>query len=187
MAKNGFVGINRNTPLAGLHIKGVASSFDAHLRLESAVGGDYGNILYDGSMKFRTFGVGDEYQWRNSLNAINMRLQDNGDLIILGVLTESSDARLKKNINPLQNSLTKIMSLNGYQYNWIDPNRSGLLQTGVLAQEIEQQMPELVKTDKDGMKSVNYNGITPYLIESVKELKLEIESLKDEIKKLKSR
>jgi hypothetical protein len=81
---DGFIGINQPTPLAGLHIKGVEASFDSHIRLETFGGGEYGNILYDGHMKFRNFGAGDEYQWRNSTNNIRMRLFDTGDLTVSG-------------------------------------------------------------------------------------------------------
>ncbi|MBK8829387.1 MAG: hypothetical protein IPN60_00745 [Saprospiraceae bacterium] len=78
---SGNTGINTNAPQAGLHIKGVASSFDAHLRLETAGSGtDYVNILYDGNTKFRNFGVEDNFQWRNSANNIRLLLQDDGDL-----------------------------------------------------------------------------------------------------------
>jgi len=109
-----------------------------------------------------------------------MTLTSLGNLFIDGVLTQSSDIRLKKNITPLQNSLDKIALLNGYQYNWIDASRGNALQSGVLAQEVEKQMPELVSTDAEGDKSVNYNGLIPYLIESVKELKQQIQELKKE-------
>ncbi len=99
--KNAKTGINIEYPLAGLHIKGVESSFDAHIRLETAGGGtDYANILYDGNMKFKTFTAGDEYQWRNSANNTTMTLEDAGNLYIdgnLGVGTTSPGAKMKVN------------------------------------------------------------------------------------------
>lgn len=116
-----------------------------------------------------------------------MFLDTIGNLTIAGVLTQSSDARLKRNIRPLQNSLQKIMSLTGYNYNWIDEARDKKLQTGMLAQEVEKQMPELVAEDADGNKSVNYSALIPYLIESVKELKNENEQLCTEMAELKRR
>jgi hypothetical protein len=168
--KNAKIGINVETPLAGLHIKGIESTYDAHIRLETAGGGtDYANILYDGNMKFRTFTAGDEYQWRNSANNTRMTLQDDGDLFIDGLLTQSSDRRLKKEIKPIHDGLDKVLLLQGYHYHWNDPGRDSSLQTGVIAQEIEKIIPELVTTDEDGMKGVNYIGIIPYLIESHKE------------------
>jgi hypothetical protein len=82
--KNAKTGINTSAPVAGLHIKGIDSSWDSHIRLVTAGGEDYGNILYDGDMKFRTFGADDEYEWRNSASTINMRLTDDGDLSLAG-------------------------------------------------------------------------------------------------------
>ncbi|HQW03057.1 MAG TPA: hypothetical protein PLR30_11295, partial [Saprospiraceae bacterium] len=78
---SGNTGINTNAPQAGLHVKGVAASFDAHLRLETTgAATEYVNILYDGNTKFRNSGADDNYQWRNSTNSIRLLLQDDGDL-----------------------------------------------------------------------------------------------------------
>jgi hypothetical protein len=186
IAKNGETGINvaNGMPAAALHIKGTSATFDAHLRLETAgANTEYCNILYDGNTKFRNFGVGDEYQWRNAANSTIMRLQENGNLTINGLFT-SSDKRLKEKITPLQNSLQKITSLGGYSYFWKDPNRSPNLQAGVMAQQVEAIMPELVTTDEAGTKAVNYNGLIPYLIEAIKELKKENEALKTKMEQL---
>ncbi len=183
--RNGKIGIGDIVPQATLHIKGLEPTFDAHIRLETFGGTEYMTMLYDGSTKFRNFGIGSEFQWRNAGNTITMRLLPTGDLGINGSLSQNSDERLKTNIHPLQNSLQKIISLNGYHYNWIEATRDKKLQTGILAQEIEKQMPELVTADDNGTKSVNYNGIIPYLIEALKELKTENEAMKKEIKMLK--
>ena len=102
-------------------------------------------------------------------------------MTIAGTLTQNSDARLKKNIQPLQNSLQKILSLGGYQYNWKENYRDKSLQTGLLAQQVEQQMPELVKEDKEGIKSVNYSGMVPYLVEALKEQQQKFEKLEKEL------
>lgn len=186
--KNSKTGINTATPLAGLHIVAVDNSFDQSIRLESTLGpSSYCNILYDGSLKFRTSEASASYQWRDNTNNTRMTLSSTGNLSIDGVLTQNSDMRLKKNITPLQNSLVKISNLNGYQYNWTDATRGTALQAGVLAQEVEKQMPELVSRDAEGDKAVNYNGLIPYLIESVKELKQEIEQLKRENEILKAK
>ncbi len=182
--KNAKTGINTSTPEAGLHIKGIDASWNSHIRLETAGGGDYGNILYDGNMKFRNFGAGDEYQWRNSAGNTRMTLFDNGDLTIAGTLTTGSDARLKKDIKPIHNALAIISGINGYTYQWVDESRGSLLQSGVIAQEIEASLPHLVRTDEDDEKSVNYIGMVPYLIEAVKDLKKENEELKKLVEKL---
>jgi hypothetical protein len=111
----------------------------------------------------------------------------NGDAWLQGTLTQASDARLKKNINPLENALEKIIRLNGYHYNWIDSSSTTKLQTGVLAQEVQPGMPELVNTETNGELSVNYTGLIPYLIESIKELKKQNDQLQLQIDLLKKK
>jgi hypothetical protein len=111
----------------------------------------------------------------------------NGDAWLQGTLTQASDARLKKNINPLENALEKITRLGGYHYNWIDTSSTTKIQTGVLAQEVQTVIPELVNSDDNGELSVNYNGLIPYLIESIKELKQQNEALQKQIDLLKQK
>ena len=183
--RNGKMGIGDIVPMATLHIKGLEPTFDAHIRLETYGGTDYMNMVYDGSTKFKNFGTGDEFQWRNAANSILLRLFETGNMTLSGTLTQNSDARLKTNISPVKNALNKLDNLQGYHYNWKDTISDKTLQTGLLAQEVEQQMPELVLTDEDGIKSLNYIGLIPYLIEGMKELKKENQLLKEEIKKIK--
>jgi hypothetical protein len=187
VTKNARTGINVANGLPGalLHLKAFESNFDMHIKLEDQNSADYAAIVYDGDMKFKNFGANDSYLWRDATNATRMHLTSTGNLSIDGTLSQSSDARLKTNIIPLQNSLQKITSLTGYNYNWIDEGRDKKIQTGILAQEVEKQMPGLVAEDANGNKSVNYNGLIPYLIESVKELKRENEKLKAEMETLR--
>lgn len=118
----------------------------------------------------------------NSTSNELFRIQGNGDAILQGTLTQVSDERFKKNIQPLENSLEKVTQLNGYTYNWKDETRNHGIQTGVLAQELQQVYPGLVKTENNGYLSVNYIGLIPVLLEAVKELKKEIDELKREKK-----
>ncbi len=107
-----------------------------------------------------------------------------GDLIVTGNLsTNTSDHRLKKDIQPLgNNTLKKIAQIGGYSYFWRKeefPQKhfSESQQIGLIAQELEEQFPALVKTGDDGFKSVNYNGFTAVLLEAVKELNAKVEKL----------
>jgi len=109
----------------------------------------------------------------------------NGNMGIAGAYSTFSDAGLKRNIHPLKNALTKITAVNGYQYYWKSDKADHGLQTGILAQEIAVHMPELVTKSLKGNLMVNYNGLTPYLIEAVKELKIENEALKNDVEILK--
>ena len=95
-------------------------------------------------------------------------------------LTETSDRRLKTNIQPLQNALDNTLKLRGVSYNWADVNKTQDNQIGVIAQEVEKLYPEFVHTDEEGMKSVNYSQMVAVLIEAVKELNTKIENLEAE-------
>jgi len=112
------------------------------------------------------------------------------------IVAFSSDKRLKENINPIENPLEKIDKLSGFTFNWnetanklagFDRNQS---MVGVFAQDVESVLPEAVKRapfDNDGSDgslsgenylTVQYEKLVPLLIESIKELKAEIEELK---------
>lgn len=113
----------------------------------------------------------------NRTNALT--LLKNGNLTIAGNLTQNSDARLKRNIQPITGVMDKIRQLTGYHYNWATHySDNEELNTGLLAHEIEKVMPELVREDGNGIKSVNYNGMIPYLLEAIKTLQTEVEMLK---------
>ena len=86
--------------------------------------------------------------------------------------TAVSDRTLKENIQPLQSSLDKILSLDGVEYDWKDQQKYGQRhQIGLIAQDLEKIYPEVVVTDfKTGLKSVAYDHLIAPLIESIKEL-----------------
>ena len=101
--------------------------------------------------------------------------------VTAGSYLYSSDQRLKKNIRPLTHALDKIQHLNGVRFTW---KKNDVKDIGVIAQNVETVVPELVKTDKDGMKSVAYGNLTALLIEAVKEQQKQIEDLKKQVAKL---
>ncbi len=107
----------------------------------------------------------------------------NGDLTVGGTVTASSvnqtsDVRLKKDIQTLDNALGNILKMRGVSYNWKTDESNENPQIGVIAQEVEKIYPEFVHTDESGMKSVNYAQMTAVLIEAVKALNIEIQELK---------
>lgn len=113
-----------------------------------------------------------------------MRLNGNGNLSIAGTLTQNSDQRLKKDIKPISGALKTIEQLNGFYYNWKEEaHRSKERQIGFIAQEVEKVLPELVREDDEGYKSLNYSGIVPVLVEAVKELKKDNDKLRELLKK----
>jgi hypothetical protein len=104
----------------------------------------------------------------------------------------TSDARYKTNIETIEDPLDKIMGINGVRYNWNsdeypEMNFDDQTHLGVLAQEVEKVLPELVFTDENGYKSVSYEKLTPVLIEAVKEQQEEIEKYIDKINEQENR
>jgi hypothetical protein len=95
-----------------------------------------------------------------------------------------SDRRLKKNITPINNPLTLLEEINGVYFNWKEGSDESR-QVGVIAQEVEKVLPEVVSTDDDGYKSVDYGKISALLVEAVKELKKQNERLQEENRKIK--
>jgi len=105
-------------------------------------------------------------------------LDVNGDIRASGDVIAFSDIRVKENITTIENALDKVKKLRGVEYNKIDnPERS----IGVIAQEIEEVIPEVVREDNEGMKSVAYGNITAVLIEAIKEQQKQIEELKNQL------
>jgi hypothetical protein len=110
-------------------------------------------------------------------------LTTDGNLTATGFVQANSDIKLKKNIKTIENALDKVCQLRGVEYDRIDKESHEI---GVIAQEVEEVFPDLVKENEDGIKSVAYGNLVAALIESVKELKEEITELKSEIAQLKS-
>jgi hypothetical protein len=99
-----------------------------------------------------------------------------GNLTIDGELSATSDERRKSNIVTVDSALAKVESMRGVYFNRND--REGR-HVGVIAQEIQKVLPEVVSEDDDGYLSVSYGNIVGVLIEAIKELKQEIEELKN--------
>jgi hypothetical protein len=97
------------------------------------------------------------------------------------VSSSSSDRRQKTNIKNLDNALDKVLTLDGVEYDWNEmaaAHRVGKHDVGVIAQQVEEVLPDAIDYREDGMMAVRYERIIPLLIESIKELKSEIDELK---------
>jgi hypothetical protein len=100
-----------------------------------------------------------------------------------------SDQRWKTNIKPIQNALDNVLKMQGVTYYWKvdeypDKHFPKGEQIGFIAQEIEKVYPQVVLTDKDGYKSVDYSRLTPILVEAIKEQQKIIEELQKVIQQL---
>ena len=98
-----------------------------------------------------------------------------GSVYATGDVTAYSDESLKTNIKTIDGALGKVESIRGITFDRIN---DGSTSTGVVAQELEAVLPEAVKTDAHGLKSVAYGNITGLLIEAVKELSAQVAELK---------
>lgn len=99
----------------------------------------------------------------------------------------ASDERWKKDIKVLDSALTKVLMMNGVQYNWRrdefpDKNFPAGLQIGLIAQQIEKIAPQLVTTDSEGYKAVEYANMVAFLIEAIKEQQKIIDAQQNQLK-----
>ena len=96
-----------------------------------------------------------------------------------------SDKRFKTNIRQLKNCVSKVERLTGVEYTLKKDENKERKHLGVIAQEIEKSLPNLVLTEKDDMKSVKYEQMIPILLEAIKELNHRVDVLNTKVKKLK--
>ncbi|TGE24310.1 hypothetical protein E5K00_03590 [Hymenobacter aquaticus] len=106
-----------------------------------------------------------------------------GNICASGGLNCASDGRYKRDVVPVQGALASVLKLRGVTYYWKQaafPEKQfeARRQLGFIAQEIEPYYPEMVTTDADGYKSVDYSRLTPVLVEALKEQQQQIEALK---------
>jgi hypothetical protein len=92
----------------------------------------------------------------------------------------SSDARLKTDIRPLNNALDTVLSLQGKQYRLIDEavNQTDI---GLIAQDVEKVLPQIVSQSEDGYKAIDYQSLTAVLIEAMKEQQGQMTSQQEQI------
>ena len=110
------------------------------------------------------------------IDALTFDMSEAGAATFNNNVTAFSDERLKDNIETLEDGLTKVEQLRGVTY-----TRDGRENIGVIAQEVEKILPEIVKTadDEMGTKSVDYSRITAVLIEAIKELSAKVKELEN--------
>jgi hypothetical protein len=138
------------------------------------------SLAIDGNVQFGSLGVG------TAASGTTGEIRATNDITAY----YSSDKRLKTNIQPIQDPLTKLQKIGGYTFEWI-PNKDIHSHTGndigVIAQEIEEVLPEVTTTRENGYKAVKYEKLTAYLIECVKEQQFHIQQLEDRLVKLEKK
>jgi hypothetical protein len=103
----------------------------------------------------------------------------------IGDITAFSDARVKTNIEVIDNPLERLSKVRGVTFNRTDLDNKDKRYAGVIAQEMREALPEVVTEDGNGELSVSYGNTVSLLIESIKAQQAQIEDLKLEVKKLR--
>ena len=112
-------------------------------------------------------------------------VQITGALAVDGNITAyySSDINLKDNIRPIESALFKVQQINGVTFDWNE--KSSKIQqdkghdVGLIAQEVEKVLPEVVVLRPDGIMAIQYEKVVPLLVESIKELTKRVEELEN--------
>jgi hypothetical protein len=184
----GNVGIGTTDPGAKLHVAG-NMKIDGANTLEFGAG-VVGKEVNAGKIGYGTFSGGTSLDIIGAGTGSNrvVRVYAESGLGVSGPVNASSfnnnsDARFKNHVRPIGSALSSVLALCGVRYEWnalgvAHGGRAGAPQVGLIAQELEKVYPELVSTDAEGYKAINYAQLTPVLIEALKELKAENDALK---------
>jgi hypothetical protein len=168
-----------STP-ATLELKINDTKIDSDLSFNDSYGinfgtGTDGELFFDGTSLNLDMNGSETILIRDGANSNADRFSFDtatGDFTATGDVTAFSDARLKDNVETIDNALDKVTAMRGVTF-----DKDGKKGTGVIAQEIEEVLPEVVNNNGE-YKSVAYGNIVGTLIEAIKELKAEIEELK---------
>lgn len=117
----------------------------------------------------------------NTVNDLTYNLEVSGSMRASGAVLSNSDERLKDNIYPIDNALSRVGQIEGVYFNW---KEGGDRQVGVIAQEVEKVLPEVVSQDKNSYLSVDYSKIVPLLIGAINEQNAIISDLAEKVKNL---
>jgi hypothetical protein len=182
-----------STSLGGIEVRSASTNDAAFMTFHRP--GNYAS--YFGIDTDNYFAVGG---WSAGAALANFKCNSfsaSGAVAVTGALTAggnitaffSSDERLKENVVNISNPLEKLALLNGVTFDWKDSyieSQGGLdamfvrkNDVGIIAQDLEKVLPQLVAERSDGYKAVKYDRIVALLIEAVKELKAEVDSLKN--------
>jgi hypothetical protein len=123
------------------------------------------------------YNTSNEIGFLNSVGSWSLRCDNSGNAFVTGTLTESSSIRYKDNITNLKYTLADVVKLRGVEYTKKGTSHKEI---GVIAEEINAIIPEVVAKNSDGsVESVSYGRLTAVLIEAIKEQQKQIDELKN--------
>ncbi len=180
---------------------GIGGAPTSGIRLDVSAG----HIALDSGYSLYFDGGSDTRMLESSANVLDtyvggshsLRLEADGDLQVkqdvVAYSSIYSDERLKDDVKTIDSALEKVKKLRGVEFVWNKGSRKDEKDIGVIAQETEKVLPEIVREKKMGLhtdsdekfKTVDYDKLTAVLIESIKEQQKQIEELKSEIQELK--
>ena len=162
---NSFTSSINTTIKTKLDVEGVVSG-SSQITLSSTTGGGT-----TANVQFGSLGIG------TTASGVSGEIRATGDIVAY----YSSDERLKQNITPIENAVEKINQMGGYNYDWkegfenIHSHKGHDL--GVIAQEVQSVLPEVVTERETGYLAVDYVKLVPVLIEAIKELSAKVKEL----------
>ena len=163
-----------------------------------------GDTTYDNInlKKFNSLGINDDAT-STKINITNTglgigvspstELHVSGNIFATGNITAyySSDIRLKDNVRPIEDSLFKLSKLRGVEFDWNEKAHELDIQkghdVGLIAQEVEEVLPEVVVTRDDGFKAVRYDRVVSLLVQGINDQQKQKKDLKSDIIELKKR
>ncbi|MGB3642265.1 MAG: tail fiber domain-containing protein [Rivularia sp. (in: cyanobacteria)] len=189
-AANGNVGIGLTNPQVPLQVRGRLG-----LQSDTSTGAELWNLNVDSSGNLtvnsnsatggttRLFINDDSGNVGIGTTSPTQKLHVAGNICYTGSIGACSDLRYKTDIEPLTDSLNKVLSMHGMRYQWNQeafPNHAfgEEPQIGFSGQEVEAICPEVVSTDSEGYKYLDYSRLTPVLVEAIKEQQKFIEQQK---------
>ena len=173
----------------------IGSSGTANLYLGNTIGASSSNrgmrLHTNNSDAFFDFqGVTDDslffrdYDGSGGIHVRHQFVISNGNIVAAGTVTQNgspSDIKYKENIKTISNGIDKIEKLNPVEFDWNDKSDAHKIgkkeDAGFIAQEVQKVLPNLVNENVDGDLALNYEGIIPYLVQSIQELQERIKQL----------
>lgn len=193
--KNGNVGIGSDNPAATLQIDYNSTIQSPHLSLREN-GNDYARINFYTTNRPTNFWsiagyIGntvatDRLNFYNSTGGDILSIIGNGDVLVNGSVVHTSDQRLKKDITELDYGLNEVLRLRPVSYYWKNKEPQQNRSLGLIAQEVQPLLRELVYEDTSSQKtlSLDYSGLIPVLIKAIQEQQTVIDHQKNDIEKL---